>query len=77
MSVLESELSSASERYSSAVAESAATASSSSEQAANLRSELAAAKAAQRSAEASINDLKVFLRCLRACISAITVFIAC
>ena len=59
ISVLESDLSTASQNYTNAIAESASVSSSTSEQITKLRSDLAAAKTAQKSAEASINDLKV------------------
>ena len=61
ISELESELSVASQNYTSSVAESAAAASSSSEQVTKLRSELATAQAAQKSSESLLSDIKVRL----------------
>lgn len=61
ISELESELSVASQNYTSSVAESAAAASSSSEQVTKLRSELATAQAAQKSSESLLSDIKAEL----------------
>jgi hypothetical protein len=66
ISLLEAELATVSQNHTNAVAESAAAASSSAEQVTKLRSDLAAAKSAQKSAEGSINDLKVCVRDLAA-----------
>jgi len=60
VSALEADLSNSSQSYADAVAESKSASLSASEQLTKLRLDLAAAQAAQKTAEASIKDLQVF-----------------
>ena len=59
VSALESDLAAASQNYTNAVAESASASSSASGEITKLRSEVVAAKAAQKDAEASLNAMRV------------------